>query len=73
MTSFVFTVATVRRQRYFSRFGSVVFFGMLGVTIFGLVFTPAFSFYTFIRKLGSKIGPKSIAFACKGLRKAGIL
>jgi len=31
--------------------GTAVFFGMLGVTIFGLVFTP--SFYTFIRK-GSK-------------------
>jgi hydrophobe/amphiphile efflux-1 (HAE1) family protein len=30
--------------------GTTVFFGMIGVTIFGLVFTPAF--YTFVRKLG---------------------
>jgi multidrug efflux pump subunit AcrB len=29
-----------------------VFFGMLGVTVFGLLFTPAF--YTFIRKIGSR-------------------
>jgi hydrophobe/amphiphile efflux-1 (HAE1) family protein len=32
--------------------GTAVLFGMLGVTLFGLVFTPAF--YTFIRKLGRK-------------------
>jgi len=31
--------------------GTTVFFGMLGVTIFGLLFTPAF--YTFVRKVGS--------------------
>ncbi|XUW90649.1 efflux RND transporter permease subunit [Burkholderia sp. M6-3] len=30
--------------------GTAVFFGMLGVTIFGLAFTPAF--YAFVRKLG---------------------
>src|SRR6202044_2577469 len=30
--------------------GTAVFFGMLGVTVFGLVFTPAF--YTLIRNLG---------------------
>ena len=30
--------------------GTAVLFGMLGVTGFGLLFTPAF--YTFIRKLG---------------------
>ena len=30
--------------------GTAVLFGMLGVTCFGLLFTPAF--YTFIRKLG---------------------
>jgi hydrophobe/amphiphile efflux-1 (HAE1) family protein len=30
--------------------GTTVFFGMLGVTIFGLLFTPAF--YTFVRKIG---------------------
>jgi multidrug efflux pump subunit AcrB len=32
--------------------GTAVLFGMIGVTAFGLLFTPAF--YTFIRKLGSK-------------------
>ena len=32
--------------------GTAVLFGMLGVTLFGLVFTPAF--YTFTRKLGRK-------------------
>jgi Cu/Ag efflux pump CusA len=30
--------------------GTAVLFGMLGVTCFGLVFTPAF--YTFVHKLG---------------------
>jgi hypothetical protein len=32
--------------------GTAVLFGMLGVTCFGLLFTPAF--YTFIRKIGQK-------------------
>jgi multidrug efflux pump subunit AcrB len=32
--------------------GTTVFFGMLGVTVFGLLFTPAF--YAFVRKLGEK-------------------
>ena len=32
--------------------GTAVFFGMLGVTVFGLVFTPAF--YTVIRRWGLK-------------------
>jgi multidrug efflux pump len=32
--------------------GTAVLFGMLGVTCFGLLFTPAF--YTFIRKLGRR-------------------
>jgi hypothetical protein len=32
--------------------GTAVLFGMLGVTCFGLLFTPAF--YTFIRNLGRK-------------------
>ncbi len=35
--------------------GTTVFFGMLGVTIFGLAFTPAF--YAFVRKLGVKRAP----------------
>jgi multidrug efflux pump subunit AcrB len=32
--------------------GTAVLFGMMGVTCFGLIFTPAF--YTFIRRLGRK-------------------
>jgi multidrug efflux pump subunit AcrB len=32
--------------------GTAVLFGMMGVTCFGLIFTPAF--YTFVRKLGQK-------------------
>jgi multidrug efflux pump subunit AcrB len=32
--------------------GTAVLFGMIGVTSFGLLFTPAF--FTFIRKLGRK-------------------
>ncbi len=32
--------------------GTAVFAGMLGVTVFGLLFTP--SFYTFIRKIGTR-------------------
>jgi multidrug efflux pump subunit AcrB len=32
--------------------GTAVFFGMLGVTCFGLLFTPAF--YIFIRKFGRR-------------------
>jgi hypothetical protein len=32
--------------------GTAVLFGMIGVTAFGLLFTPAF--YTFVRKLGER-------------------
>jgi multidrug efflux pump subunit AcrB len=39
--------------------GTAVLFGMLGVTGFGLIFTPAF--YTFIRKLGQKEGKGEIS------------
>jgi hypothetical protein len=35
--------------------GTAVFAGMLGVTVFGLLFTPAF--YTFIRKQRHKAAP----------------
>jgi multidrug efflux pump subunit AcrB len=35
--------------------GTTVFAGMLGVTIFGLLFTPAL--YTFVRNLGKKTEP----------------
>ncbi|MEM5461651.1 multidrug efflux RND transporter permease subunit [Paraburkholderia phytofirmans] len=57
MTSFAFiagvaplAVATGAGSEMRQSLGTTVFFGMLGVTIFGLVFTPAF--YTFVRKLG---------------------
>jgi hydrophobe/amphiphile efflux-1 (HAE1) family protein len=59
MTSFAFilgvfplAVATGAGSEMRQSLGTAVFFGMLGVTIFGLLFTPAF--YTFIRKLGSR-------------------
>jgi len=58
MTSFAFilgvfplAVATGAGSEMRQALGTTVFSGMLGVTIFGLLFTPAF--YTLIRKLGS--------------------
>jgi hydrophobe/amphiphile efflux-1 (HAE1) family protein len=57
MTSFAFilgviplAVATGAGAEMRQSLGTSVLFGMLGVTCFGLLFTPAF--YTFIRKLG---------------------
>jgi len=54
MTSFAFilgvfplAVATGAGSEMRQSIGTAVFFGMLGVTAFGLLFTPAF--YTFIR------------------------
>jgi hydrophobe/amphiphile efflux-1 (HAE1) family protein len=59
MTSFAFilgvfplAVATGAGAEMRQSLGTAVFFGMLGVTVFGLLFTPAF--YTLIRKLGSR-------------------
>ena len=59
MTSFSFilgvaplAVATGAGAEMRQSLGTAVLFGMLGVTFFGLLFTPAF--YTFIRKLGRK-------------------
>ncbi len=59
MTSFAFilgvfplAVATGAGAEMRQSLGTAVFFGMLGVTVFGLLFTPAF--YTFIRKVGSR-------------------
>jgi len=59
MTSFAFiagvvplVIATGAGSEMRQSLGTTVFFGMLGVTIFGLVFTPAF--YAFVRKLGVK-------------------
>jgi multidrug efflux pump subunit AcrB len=59
MTSFSFilgviplAVATGAGSEMRQSLGTAVLFGMIGVTCFGLLFTPAF--YTFIRKLGRK-------------------
>jgi hydrophobe/amphiphile efflux-1 (HAE1) family protein len=59
MTSFAFilgvfplAVATGAGAEMRQSLGTAVFFGMLGVTAFGLLFTPAF--YTFIRNLGTR-------------------
>jgi hydrophobe/amphiphile efflux-1 (HAE1) family protein len=59
MTSFAFilgvfplAVASGAGAEMRQSLGTAVFSGMLGVTVFGLLFTPAF--YTFIRKLGSR-------------------
>jgi hydrophobe/amphiphile efflux-1 (HAE1) family protein len=58
MTSFAFilgvfplALATGAGAEMRQSLGTAVFSGMLGVTVFGLLFTPAF--YTLIRKLGS--------------------
>jgi len=40
--------------------GTAVLFGMLGVTGFGLVFTPAY--YTFVRSLGRRGGEHNSEF-----------
>lgn len=62
MTSFAFiagvaplAVATGAGSEMRQSLGTTVFFGMLGVTIFGLVFTPGF--YTVISKLGLRKHP----------------
>jgi hydrophobe/amphiphile efflux-1 (HAE1) family protein len=62
MTSFAFilgvfplAVATGAGAEMRQSLGTAVFFGMLGVTAFGLLFTPAF--YTFVRKFGARRAP----------------
>jgi multidrug efflux pump subunit AcrB len=59
MTSFAFilgvaplVVATGAGAELRQSLGTAVFFGMLGVTCFGLLFTPAF--YTIVRSIGRK-------------------
>jgi multidrug efflux pump subunit AcrB len=59
MTSFAFilgvaplVVATGAGSEMRQSLGTAVFFGMLGVTGFGLLFTPVF--YTLVRRIGSK-------------------
>ena len=64
MTSFSFilgvaplVVATGAGAEMRQSLGTAVLFGMLGVTCFGLLFTPAF--YTFIRDLGRDTRPRT--------------
>ncbi len=59
MTSFAFifgvfplTVASGAGSEMRQSLGTTVFSGMLGVTVFGLLFTPVL--YTFVRKFGRK-------------------
>ena len=49
---FPLAIATGAGSEMRQSLGTAVFFGMLGVTIFGLLFTPVF--YTLIRNFGSK-------------------
>jgi hypothetical protein len=66
MTSFSFilgvaplAVATGAGAEMRQSLGTAVLFGMLGVTGFGLLFTPAF--YTFVRRIGRKLLPEDFA------------
>ncbi|HWT36135.1 MAG TPA: efflux RND transporter permease subunit, partial [Paraburkholderia sp.] len=59
MTSFAFiagvaplAIASGAGSEMRQSLGTTVFFGMLGVTLFGLAFTPAF--YAFVRRLGTR-------------------
>ena len=61
MTSFAFilgvaplVVATGAGAEMRQSLGTAVFFGMLGVTVFGLLFTPVF--YTVVRRIGRRTG-----------------
>jgi multidrug efflux pump subunit AcrB len=65
MTSFSFilgvaplAIATGAGAEMRQSLGTAVLFGMLGVTGFGLLFTPAF--YTFVRSLGRKAGNATV-------------
>jgi hydrophobe/amphiphile efflux-1 (HAE1) family protein len=73
MTSFAFilgvfplAVATGAGAEMRQSLGTAVFSGMLGVTIFGLLFTPAF--YTFIRRKRAVALPQSATSATWGER-----
>ncbi len=71
MTSFSFilgvaplVVATGAGSEMRQSLGTAVFFGMLGVTVFGLLFTPVF--YTVVRRLGRRTGSPDQASAAVG-------
>ena len=68
MTSFAFilgvaslAMATGAGAEMRRSLGTAVLFGMIGVTCFGLLFTPAF--YTFIRKLGREERPSQMGLS----------
>jgi len=54
-------VATITNNEMRQSLGTAVFSGMLGVTAFGLLFTPAF--YTVVRKFGRKAAQPAKAVA----------
>jgi len=63
MTSFAFifgviplAIASGPGQEMRQSLGTAVFFGMLGVTVFGLIFTPVF--YTFVRSLADRLNKR---------------
>ena len=65
------TVATGAGAEMRQSLGTAVLFGMLGVTLFGLLFTPAF--FTFIRNLGRKKhegGPSGVRTYSTALEKS---
>ena len=71
MTSFSFilgvaplVVATGAGAEMRQSLGTAVLFGMLGVTGFGLLFTPAF--YTFVRSLGRETGKATVGSEYRG-------
>src|SRR5712672_2102858 len=73
MTSFAFilgvvplVIATGAGAEMRQALGTAVFYGMLGVTMFGLLFTPIF--YVLVRWIGSKVGasPRRAADASSG-------
>ena len=66
MTSFAFifgvvplVIATGAGSEMRQSLGTAVFFGMIGVTVFGLLFTPVF--YVVCRWLGSVVGRRKPA------------
>ena len=72
MTSFAFilgvvplVIATGAGAEMRQALGTAVFFGMLGVTFFGLIFTPVF--YVLVRWIGDQVSP--IARRCRKRRQ----
>jgi HAE1 family hydrophobic/amphiphilic exporter-1 len=79
MTSFAFIlgvvplgVATGAGAEMRQSLGTAVFFGMLGVTLFGLLFTPVF--YVLVRWIGTTrlFGPSTGASVPPGEKEASV-